>query len=393
MITERFQAPGSWDLQLQGVPSSIWDDIRPGGLWTWASMFVLPAAAPAVSATDLPTVAYYGGVLHKVNPEAETLSGMGMLWHLGGDKIGQVVDVNGPGIPTTDLTLDQWVPRIFNGHSPWGWGHAALPGVALSTGAYTHRLGAFTHSDPVWMSRADLLKWLIDIYKGIVEFRVLPSGLVQVGTWLTLYPGVVAPRMVRAQLAGSGSTGAAITQRLTADIDSEAVIDAVVMSDGPTIGLYGAYPPWHNAPRGESISRGMAVERSDATAHSVQDLAEAEYLARSKIAERITVDLDDYIAEGGSSARPVVGGFCYLYDPLLGIVGPDEMPWRGSSIWPDLRRIVSWRWPVTEGMRVALQRWSPLWGYEALDLTPYVVPESGSGSLEITSAARPINPE
>ena len=87
-----------------------------------------------------------------------------------------------------------------------------------------------------------------------------------------------------------------------------------------------------------------------------------------------------------------VGAPMYLYDPDLGLedqlAGP-QVEWEGQTIQPLTVRCVSQRWPVRDGMGVYLRISQAPAEFRYIDLTDYIVPETGATEIQ-TAANAPM---
>lgn len=395
MITERLNEPGRFDIQLEGMPKPLWDRIRPGTAATWGTVLVTPTrldpaevGIPALQAKSL-----FGGVLHDVDQTEGTISGPGLLWHLGGSNIGQVVRMDSVAGQTAPANM--WLARAIQGNAPWNWVKSGLlmgTNTAFATNltwpAPTSSGGAAT-----WYSRIQVLEWVRDALGVALEWKVTPAGLINIGFSWEVFPSTSQIVITRKQRSGWSavevpSFGADEfgVQRSSQDVANIAIVLGKDGAEGYALSpiTYG----WLNSVTHDLFHRAFTVSRDDVALSWVGAAAAAEVNKVDDVATTITVSGTAY--ETSSLGTPQVGQWAAVYDPETGIVDTSQpaVLLRGVEIWPQSVRICSANWPVKRGMGVYVVWWTSVLGWQWLDVSEFVVPDSSPWSLEIARARR-----
>lgn len=392
MITERLTEPGRFEVQLEGMPKPLWDLIRPGTAATWGTVLVTPThldpaevGIPALQAKSL-----FGGVLHNVDQTGGQISGPGLLWHLGGSNIGQVVRMD--SIAGEAAPANMWIARAIQGHAPWYWAKSGLlqgTNTAFATSlTWPTSTGAAT-----WYSRIEILEWIRDSLAVPLEWRVTPAGLINVGFPWEVFPSTSQVVITRKESSGwsaieTPSFGAREfgVERSSQDLANIAI--ALGKDDSEGYGLSPVTYAWLNSVTHDLFHRAVTVSRDDASISWIAAAAAAEVNKIDDIATTITVSGDAY--ETSAVSVPAAGQWAAVYDPENGIVDTSAAAvlLRGVEIWPQSVRIHSSTWPVRRGMGVYITWWTSVLGWQWLDVSDYVVPDSSPWSLEIARARR-----
>lgn len=115
----------------------------------------------------------------------------------------------------------------------------------------------------------------------------------------------------------------------------------------------------------------------NATTRAHLALSEANAPRRS-----LRLSTSDYVLQGDL----VVGGWVWVYSPDSGLVGGEEITFRGQRIHPVRMRCSEVTWPVVEGMTVAYRAPDGTWW----DLTDHVQWESGDTTVTVGEMPRSL---
>lgn len=402
MISDRFMEPGSWDVELRGMPQRIWERLRPFGpdQSTWFSLVVTPAWNPEaiLDPASITTGALYAGVCTEVDQIGGKLSGQGLLWWLGKTKVGQVVDMSASTVSSDDLTLNQWISRIVSGTVTWGWNPSGLVlGSVTSFGSTLVRYGNLNEQHK-WLSRIELLEWLRDgPTQGLLEWRVTPSGALNVGYYGDLWNDVVSIVVQRDDRSGAGSDNwlAGLRQSQLGHVrTTRETITGLLMIGAEDALAFATVPSMWPSPITHNFAEmATVIERPEVTSEWLDEAAQTEIDRTGVVTETITIDSEIYEVrgDGGLPGRPSPGSLAAVYDPESGLVSAaNAIPWRGTEIYPTWTRVYATKWPIEQGMGVYASWWNGL-GWQLEDLTRYVIPETGGWTFEVGSPLRGLS--
>jgi hypothetical protein len=278
-------------------------------------------------------------------------------------------DGKGDVMETARSTADGYLSQWF----------AQLAFSSFPNGTLTSPGGAYTDTFQ-YVTRRGAWEVLTDHFG--VEWRVNPDLTFDVGPVDALYGAT--PSLVVLRNAGwggrdhvlSGVQGAA---RL--DVDLEDFTTKVIYKTSTVTTASGANP--YTNPAGGPLIMDRLIEAEDVT--SPAELASAQLGRFDHPRYELTVDVDVY--DVGYLAP--VGSPVYVFDPTGGAYDQSNpVQFRGRTIFPMQTRVMGCRWPIRAGMGVYLRRHdgvSPLW----VDLTPYVVFDTGTAQMEVGAVPRP----
>jgi hypothetical protein len=228
------------------------------------------------------------------------------------------------------------------------------------------------------------------------EARITPKAQLDAGTPASLYPTFNDPIVfikpgakgvdpdwkllpIASSAMGEDLVNLATEQLIVADQDGTAVIqgEATIASSlrGPN---------------------GTLLEITDIAVDSQLGAAAADSRAAALLAKlnapRKTVSLstDDFDVDNSTVG---VGDSIAVWNPDVGFADDtNHIMVRGEHYFPIILRVFGKSWPITEGMGVYLEPPTASGDDNIFDLSPYLVPESGSTDLEVGAAARKLVP-
>ena len=368
---------GSWDVSLHPqTPGRILTLLDPErGGWGFAQVVVTDVHVDVASMQDagILGVARYAGVYRRM--EGRTLSGAGLAAYLGDeDDKGNVYEQAVSGsydAGTWASILTQWSGLTIKGVEPGGaWANSFR-----------------------WVTAREALADVCRRYGH--EWRVTPDGGYHQGGPSWLY-GTVPSLLVLSDDAGGTERGlTGVRGRTTRSVDVEDYAKKLIyltQREKPAEGDTPAQAAqWTTATRTDAfrdmLGRDLIidalveahVEDGDPTALAAAELG--------KLTARRAWDVDiDRLPHTLTVGAPV-----WVCAPAEGVYDlSQQVYYRGRTVYPLLSRLMGATWPVLPGMGVYLRRKAtPDTPAEYLDLSRYVLPESGSARLEIGAPPRP----
>lgn len=182
---------------------------------------------------------------------------------------------------------------------------------------------------------------------------------------------------------------------LAADLDdwSRSVLyryddDTLVVQ--PNGGVAAADVAYRN-PAGGSAEVRTVISSSVDTLTEATGLAAAEFGKVRYPHQEITLSSIEY--DLGESVR--VGDALWVFDPDRDIQDPvNPVPYRGTTVYPEVIRCVGHSWPIRQGMGVYFRRFidntTDTWDVDWVDLTEYVQFESGDTSVDVGANPRKL---
>lgn len=371
-VTERVMGVGAWSLDLHPeTPRRILSQLDPTGVWGFAQLVVTDVPVDVASMTDagVLAVARYGGVYRSMG--GLTLSGAGLAALLGDeDGKGNVFEAEISGsydAGTWASVLTEWTGLTIKGVEASGsWSNAFRWVTARE--ALADVCAHFGHE---WRVTADL-----GYHQGSITY---------------LYPSTPALVVLTDDDGGTdwGVTG--VRGEISRSVDVEDHAKKVVYltsrgdTDPPTA------PTWTTATRTDSyrdpLGRDLIIDAL-VEAH-VQD-GDPTALAAAELG-KLTARRSWDVAADRLPHNLVVGAPVCLWAPAEDVCDLSQpVYYRGRTIFPAASRLMGATWPITPSMGVYLRR-KPSETTDAvwLDLTRYVVGETGGVQLEIGATPRP----
>jgi hypothetical protein len=372
-VTQVRQALGSWSLRLRAdTPRSVL-----AALDFFGHVAVLPARLdPALYGDGLLTAARYVGVLTgRADGDQVELDGAGMaLWLGDADGKGDVYET-----PVV-LAAETFADTI----------RALLPAGGSVTEGTLHSVpGTYTGRHHLQSPR-EAIGYVCETFgtdTHPVEWRVNGDGTLDAGRVSDLYATEPAAIIVR-RGAGRDMTVVALPGRLGTERDVEDFTTRVILvaeGEGEAVATGSAdaasvpYLDLH----GNEVVRTRVVSESETSTGNADVRAQLQLNRFTGLRDAVDLSADAYDITGEFN----VGDAVWVYDPDAGLFDTDnELTFRGQRINPMRLRVVEATWPVQAGMGVAFRRGNGTW----LDLTDYVVPESGATTLKVGAFARSL---
>lgn len=371
-VTEQLGSLGSWSVTLSDdTPRAVTDQLGFfGHIGIWSGRVDVDQASDAA----LLAAARYVGVLREKPTGRTSLEGAGLLFWLG-DEDGKGAVLEQP-VTFTAASLTACVARLLP------------PAVTLGT---VHDPGGTYTGTHQWQTPRAVLDTITAFFG--VEYRVNPTGTVDVGTPAQLYPAGSQAAVISARDAGRDFNLAS----LGADFQTDtAVIDYTsrVVLLGQQTDSAGNSTPFVEATadallfpykdlRGNPVHITRAVSDQGQTDASAPAAAQLQLNQYNRTKTALTVTTSDYDMSG----QPLVGQMAYVFDPDNGLVDPaTQLDFRGELIYPQLIRISGLQWPLTSGMTVAFRTQDGTW----IDLTRWVLWESQAEQVTVGDLPRTL---
>lgn len=372
MITERTMQLGDWSLVLHPDTPKAVRNLIDG----FATIVIMPTLVAEVDMSDaMLASARYAGVITRPGPYFR-IGGYGLAFWLGTDS-----RAYGNGIPARAFT--NWlVPAAV----PFGSAiFAAIDDCGLDVGTTTDPSGGAYYPEGTSYHYAKHRVVLDAVCRWYdAEWRVNPDFTVDAARYDTLYGPPT--NVVTRRPGGRAINGAGIEALIYAQADLWNYASRVVIRGQRTVGAYGLTSAVYRNPGTQWLS---AVAEEDATdLDGDLDVAAQRLHGTLQHAHRtVTVTSETYDFAGVIPC----GSRIYVYDPDNGVlaeptVAANSVEWQGEHIKPLAFRALSVTWPVEDGMSVFVRRITGTGAFgtpEYVDLTPYVVRESGATRVEV----------
>lgn len=371
-VTERVMQLGDWSLVLQpDTPKSVRDLIDGFG-----HVVVMPVPVDVVDMSDAQLAnARFTGVITRPGPYYR-IGGHSLAFWLGTDQ-----RAYGNGIAANAFT--NWVVPAA---TPFASAiSAAVGNCGLTVGTTTDPSGGSYYPEGTSYHYAKHRVVLDAVCRWYdAEWRINPDGSVDAARYDTLYgtPTTVVTRRGGGRAIG----GVGIEALIDAQSDLWDYASRVVIRGQTQVGQYGST---------SSVYRNFGLQWLSAVAEQdASDLDGDLDVAAQRLHgtlqhahQTVTVTSNQYDFAGVVPA----GSRIYAYDPDVGVVAEptiaaNSVEWQGEHIKPLTFRAMSVTWPIEESMSVFVRRVTgggASGTAEYLDLTPWVVPESGDTQVEV----------
>jgi hypothetical protein len=386
MITEKLMGTGGFELHLvsgvrrSGVLSQV--DVRRRGVGL-GHVVVTPTPMDPLAVTDdemLANARFVG--VYRSQPSEFALAGVGVNSWLG-DHEGKGRSLGVLGTPGTGSFAD-WRNQLVS------LTHGLTAGVTSTIpGTYPKN---FFRTVP-----REVIDDLAERFGA--EWRVTNQFTLDFGLPADLFRAVPVATIVRDRgLAGRDPATIGVVGDLDESRDLEDWSRRVVYFTGtegsPTAsiadGSIATADTPYRAPDGQYAFIDRVIEDfGDTPTSSGPAFAAAQYGRFNTARRQITLGSLEY-----DIGRDVnVGDNVYVYDPLRGITDMNNpVPYRGTTIYPEVIRCVGMTYPIREGMGVYLRRYvdnnTETWPVTYVDLTPYVEWENRETTVEIGAKPR-----
>ncbi len=372
MITERVMQLGDWSLTLHPDTPKAVRDLIVG----WSMLVVMPTPLDVADMNDAQLAnARYAGIVTRPGPYFR-IGGHGLAMLLGTDQ-----RAYGNGIPARAFT--HWlVPAAVPFASAI---FAAIDDCGLDVGTTTDPSGGTYYPAGIsyhYAKHRTVLDAVCRFYDA--EWRVNPNLTVDAARYDVLYgpPTVVVTRRPGGRAIG----GTGIEALLDAQADLWDYASRVVIRGQTTVGAYGPTSAVYRNPGTQWLS---AVAEEDATDLDGDLDVAAQRLHGTLQHAHQTVTVSSDVYDFGEYVP--AGSRIYVYDPDVGIlseptIAANAVEWDGEMIKPLTFRALSVSWPLEDGPAVFIRRITGAGAFgtpEYVDLSPYVIRESGATRVEI----------
>jgi hypothetical protein len=374
-VTERVMALGSWSLRLS--PDCPYD-IR-AGVVPFSSIIILPQWLPAggLSDTQMMASARYHGVVRRPGPQFE-IGGTGLALYLGDEEgKGAVWATAQTGV---GFSLASWVSGIIT-TAVNGWVPPLFVGTVTAPGSPA----TITTTAPRGWSRRATLDSICNLFG--VEWRVNSNKTLDVAHPDTLY-GATASTVIARNYEGRDVTGlTGLRGQLGVSVDYEDWATRVDVLGRSGWGSSGGASATIRDADGQLITWIRPVESPETILGNEATLAASLLSLYSGVTRTVTLAADEYDVEG----LVQVGARVAVYDPELGLLdSSNPVHFGGQQIYPVSLRLYGATWPVRQGMGVYCRVHGASAPAVYTDLTPWIVWESGSATLEVGAPGRSI---
>jgi hypothetical protein len=392
-VTETRHQPGQWDLTLsRDTPADIvalFNTRDPGGFGTIVITEGFRSGID-LDPTTLLSVSKYTGVFTQrdTNPDGTwKISGPGLLALLGSDDSGGQASyvLMDEASGSDDHNLATWAGLVINGGTvataphTVTWAQSPL-NLRAAFNPPTNPLLAYgitAPGDTRYLSRRAILEWLVVQYG--IEYRVFPDATISVGLRGFIYDDSIRP--IVADGSGPDPARAGIRAGLggTEDLEDYAYRVYLRHPDGNYY-LSSANDVRYRDPFGRNlvISRHVEVDVPKAWNQALVDVYYGQTVEPHRVVNVTPGDQVDV------DAQLEAGGYLNVYAPDQGILDVNNgMLHRGGWIYPTAARLESITWPVVDGMGVYFRWWPTSSAPQVVDLTRYVVNDTGSTTLAL----------
>lgn len=372
-VTERHQGLGAWSLRLrEDTPQTVLRDLDPATVSFGHVVITSTHLRLGPLGGDPDTLlakARYTGVIRS-RPSLHELGGAGLAFWLGDE------DGKGRGMETvyaeTAGSFSTWV------------GHALRSGLDLGTVASL--AGTLNHSF-VHVTGRTMLEYVCDYFDA--EWRINPDGTLDAGEIADLF--VTTPTLiVRKGSGGRDQNVDGIAGQFSRAVDYEDYTTKVVVlatgaDNAVAVGSATISPAttFYDLD-GALLELTRIIESLDTKKGNETAVAQAQLNRFTSARTAVTVTAAEY--DIGRKAAP--GDAVWIFDPDNGLFDlTNQVPYRGSLVYPIELRLLGLTWPVQRGMGVYV-RPPTADGTPLLDLTEWVAWEDGHTQLEVGAKPR-----
>ena len=366
---------GAWNLRLdEATPGHVINRLRVADAGR-GHIVITPTWADLGNMNDAAALALsrYTGVYLRREHATHTLSGYGVNAWLGeDDSVGRST-----GGTTQTLSFPDWAAFVTPSY--------------LGTGIRTAIPGNFkyTYDPTTFRALADAVAARYN-----AAWHVTPDFKLNFGTYNDLFRNPAKAMVVRhRQDAGRDLN----LRGIHGDLDMVEDIEDwrwrnVYFYDGGSViqdgGVADADVPFRGPDGSPAFVDQITTDGSTDNSTDAAALALALWRQTTGVRQELTLSSVEY----DIGVDVAVGDNLYVYDPDRAIYDlTREVVYRGQRIHPAVIRCVGYTWPVREGMGVWFRRYRKVdssWVLEWIDLTPYVLWESGDTTVEVGAKPR-----
>jgi hypothetical protein len=377
-VNDRLGAFGEWSVTLsEQTPDAILEALKDHTLGT---LYLTPSRVDPKKVHPK-EVARYAGIYRQreFTDDRRTISGCSLLWLLG-DAQGR-----GAGVDLTpiDLTGQSFTDALT----------AAIADTDIQVGTIVPEIGGLPSGNFLLQDARHKVEEITKQFGA--EYKITPKAELDAGSPASLWPtfndpvvfikrgakGVDPdwkPLPIASSAMGEDVINFATQKIIAADQDGTPVIQGQATISSSKRGPNGTLLEITSVSADSQVGQAAANSRAAA-------------LLALENAPRKTVSLstDEFDIDG----TVVVGDTVSVWNPEVGFFDIDNhIIVQGEHYFPLNLRVFGATWPITEGMGVYLRPPTVSGDDNIFDLSPYLVPESGSTDLEVGAAARKLVP-
>jgi hypothetical protein len=377
-VQERLSAFGDWSVTLsEGTPDDILEALKDHMMGT---LYITPSRIDPKKVHPK-EVARYAGIYRKreFTDDRRTLSGCSLLLLLG-DAQGK-----GSGVDLTpiDLTGESFVDALT----------AAIADTDIQVGTIVPEIGGLPSGNFLLQDARHKVEEITKQFGA--EYRITPKAELDAGSPASLWPTFNDP-VVFIKRGAKGVDPDWKPLPIASSAMGEDVINfatqKIIAADQDGTPVIQGQATISSSKRGPN---GTLLEITSVSADSQVGQAAADSRAAALLAlenaprKTVSLSTDEFDIDG----TVVVGDTVSVWNPEVGFFDIDNhIIVQGEHYFPLNLRVFGATWPITEGMGVYLRPPTASGDDNIFDLSPYLVPESGSTDLEVGAAARRLVP-
>lgn len=216
------------------------------------------------------------------------------------------------------------------------------------------------------------------------EYRVNGDATLDAGPVSELYvtsPSAAITRRFSGQDIGMRAVRGKILN--AADVADYTTRSVVLAGATPTAGSANLGSVPYKDLHGNTVKLVRVTRQPDTAAGNATAAASAVLNLYNAPRNAVSLTSDEYDIKGVVNA----GDYVYVQDPDSGLIDTtQEVHLRGELLYPVLMRCVELDWPIAYGYGAAYRDINGAW----IDLTDYVIPESGPTTVVVGATARPL---
>lgn len=377
-VTQTLRALGSWDVQLrEDTPAEVWDKLDYFG----HVAIHMGRQNPQIAGDSLLKSARYVGVVrsHSESGLPKKIGGVDISMWLGDPD-------NKSDIVETEL--------VVNGDFQTVVGQVMAGFSAVQIGTIFNNLTPFTGTFQ-FQSRRQIIDYICQTLGGMA-WRVNGDATLDAGPESSLFitvPEVAVIRKPKSMLAGSEVD--MFTRSLGGTLDTAQDVEDLTTrvllmaqgSNGQFVSAAVDAPPGTHPYEdlfGNPIKMTRIIQESETNEGNAEARAQLQLNRFLGTRDALSLSTDFYDITG--SVR--VGDYLWVYDPVMNLIDPNnEVIFRGQRMNPFRLQMTETTWPISRGMSVFYRHWNGEW----VDLTDFVVWETGSTNIVVGGYNRSLN--
>jgi hypothetical protein len=370
-VTETLRALGSWGVTFrETMPDEVWKKIEYFG-----HICIHVKSNPGPMDDSLLKSARYVGPVRTISDSTEAtraIGGLGMATWLG--------DPDGKG----DIIKD---PLVVNDEF-----HLVIAALLPASGSITagsiFNIGQNFSSTFQFQTPRDAIDYVCQTVPPDAGWRVNGDGTLDAGLESQIFQTVPTCIVINKRIARNvaafedmklhGLAGKAETARDVEDYTTDVLllaqgingqfVQAEANTDPGDIPFFDIH--------GNKVKLERIVQESETDATNAPARAQLQLNRFSGSRDALTLSTSQYEIKGNAQ----VGDYLWVYDPRMGLIDlNNEVPFRAQVINPFKLRLTETTWPITAKMSVFYRAGNGEW----VDLTKYVVPETGETNLVV----------